>query len=123
MESEEANPGLLTGWFVVEVGVRQAWPFLILADPRSGREVRIYVDAAVSVTSYPVPLRQDDPKVLLALDRINNATVSSASVKDRALILRFGADQVCVSGEANELTTGSPWWFEMQAPGERGSSA
>jgi hypothetical protein len=80
VEPEEANPGLLVGQHVVEVGVRQGHPYLTFAEPVSGREVRIYVDASVRVSPDPEPVRQDDARLLVALDRVSMLTVDSVQV-------------------------------------------
>ena len=60
VQPEEMDPAPLVGRHVVEVGMRQAWPFLTLADPESGREVRLYVDAPLTVGSGAITIRQDD---------------------------------------------------------------
>ena len=116
MQPEEENPGLLVGWHVVEVGVRQAWPFLTFADPASGREVRVYMDAAVRVSPDAVSLRQDDAGLVAALERVNMMTVDDAAVVDGSLELWFEGESVWIDGEENEVTTHTPWWVGLQAP-------
>lgn len=37
----------LVGWEVLEVGLRQAWPFLTLGSPGDRVERRLFIDAAV----------------------------------------------------------------------------
>ena len=46
---EEVDVSLLSGLTVVEVGCRQAWPFLALIGEGGAREIRLYVDADVRV--------------------------------------------------------------------------
>lgn len=118
VEPEEIDPGLLVGRHVVEVGMRQAWPFLTLADPVTGREVRIYVDASVRVSPDVVPLRQDDNGLLLALDRVNMLTVDSARAVEGALELTLEDHVVWIDGQENELTTHTCWWVGPQSPGQ-----
>lgn len=69
MEPEEIDPALFVGRHVVEVGVRQAHPFLTFADRVSGREVRLYIDAPLCVLPDTSVFRQDDDGLLQALER------------------------------------------------------
>lgn len=55
MHVEELHPELLAGWFVVEVGRRQAWPFVTLADPQTGNERRIFIDTTFAVVPGTAP--------------------------------------------------------------------
>ena len=67
MEPEETDPTLLVGRHVVEVGTRQAHPYLTFADHASGREVRMYLDAPFRLLSGDTVFRQDDAALLAAL--------------------------------------------------------
>ena len=116
MEPEESDPGLLVGRHVVEIGRRQAWQFLTVADPETGREVRVYVDAPLTVTSG-AQMGQEEPGFLRALDELNLRTITAADVVDGTLVLQVDGVEVRVSGESDDLTSGSPWWIGMQAPG------
>lgn len=116
MEPEEADPALLVGRHVVEVGVRQAWPFVTIADHRSGREVRLYVDSWIRLFADRVALRQDDASLLAALAAVNMLTVTSARVADGELQLEFEDVSVRVDGVGNHLTGGSSWWIGVQQP-------
>ena len=51
--ADEVEP--LRGQFVVEVGLRQAWPFLTLCDnaPTPPRETRVYIGTTFHVDSSP----------------------------------------------------------------------
>jgi hypothetical protein len=50
---------LVDSFVVIEVGVRQAWPFIGFSDPRSGAERRLYLDGEGVVTRR----RQRHPSV------------------------------------------------------------
>jgi hypothetical protein len=111
METEELDPMLLVGRFVIEIGKRQAWPFLGIREPQSGREIRLYVDTTCSVSSRK--FRQDDAKLICALERLNSLTISQVDVSSDALILKFGNEVLRIGGVGNDLTTQAPWWVGM----------
>jgi hypothetical protein len=119
MEPEEDDPHLVVGWHVVEVGLHQAWPFVGLADPESGREVRIYIDATFSVRPGWVSLGQEDDGVFAALASLVGTTIQPAEVQGDALVLDLGDSSFMVAGEANAKTTHSPWWIGAQAAGTK----
>lgn len=114
--ADEDDPTSLVGCHVVEVGVRQAWPFLTFADPTSGTELRLFIDAPVRVTPDGVPLRQDDERVLSALERVSMLTVDEVTTSDGHLLLRLEDQLVWISGTGNELTTGEAWRLRLQQP-------
>jgi hypothetical protein len=120
VEPQGQAPGSVRGWFVVEVGVRQAWPFLGLADPESGREVRLYIDSTFSVAPGHLNLRQHDDGVFAALETLNGQTITTATATSAALDLDFGGVHLRVDGQANELTSHESWWFgrPMLPPGQ-----
>ena len=72
----------LVGAFVVEVGVRQAWPFLGFCDNRgaSSRETRLYLDAFWSIDGEPGSAA-DTQHWLVSADALNGLTVSDATVE------------------------------------------
>jgi hypothetical protein len=111
VQPEELEPSRLIGWHVVEIGTRQAWPFLTFADPQSGRESRLYIDSTISVSPGWPRLDQDDAAVLAALAAVSMATVVGSRVVDGALELTLDHHVVRVDRQANHLTSGSPWWF------------
>jgi hypothetical protein len=98
MEPEEEHPDRVRGWFVVEVGRRQAWPFLNLADPVSGRELRLYIDSTFSVAPGYDAVRQDDVRVFVALDALDGQTVLTAAATFGRLDMDFGAFHLRVNG-------------------------
>jgi hypothetical protein len=98
-----ATPAKLVGGFVVEVGSRQAWPFVGFCDnaPTPPVETRLYID-----TDYEV-VGVDGLPALMGL------TVSSAGVgpgESLAIVFAEGAKLV-ISGDANATTTGDVWWL------------
>ena len=116
MHEEKQDPRSLVGWHVVEVGLRQAWPYLNLANPESGREVRLYIDTTFSVEPGHPVLRQHDPEVFAALDELNCRTVTHVD-GDGSSGLRLGFDELALHVQAatNELTSHEQWWFADDA--------
>jgi hypothetical protein len=111
MEPEEKDPSLLVGWQVVEARRRQAWPFVNLADPGSGREVRLFIDATFSVNPGWSNVKQHDDAVLHALDSLSGLTVTSVQSADENLALHLDDVLSLIQGIGNELTSHSPWWI------------
>lgn len=111
MEPEESEPERLFGWFVVEVGRCQAWPYVGLADPDSGREVQLYIDTTFSVTPRWTGVNQHDDAALAALDELSNLTVRSVDTDGAGLELDLGHIQLRVHREANDLTSHAQWWI------------
>ncbi|MFE3068701.1 hypothetical protein [Streptomyces sp. NPDC059247] len=108
----------LPGKLVVEVGERQAWPFLTFLDTESDpeRELRLYLDTYWLVTApgdagsgrAGAP---DNP--LPELARLNNRyVVTAVENPDGSLGVTFDNDLTLrVSGEPVETTTGPVWWL------------
>jgi hypothetical protein len=109
VEPEEQEPSRLVGWFVVEAGRRQAWPFFNLANPDTGREVRVYIDATFSVEPGWPSIRQHDDSAVAALDALDGLTVSAVEALGGGLRLTLGDMTLVVAGEGNDLTSDSPW--------------
>lgn len=105
----------LAGSFVVEIGIRQAWPFIGFCDNRlaRSRETRLYIDAAWAIDAAVVHDVEDDERWLLTAARLNGATVVGAYVgTDGALNVETDEGHaLVVSGEATASTVGEPWWF------------
>ena len=85
------DPAFLAGCSVVEIGIRQAWPYVTFArsEPGAGpEEVRLYVGSAFSVDSAEPALggsENDSPEQgLLRLLRVLNLTVEQATATDDA---------------------------------------
>jgi len=110
VEPEEQEPARLIGWNVVEAGRRQAWPFVGLADPQTGREVRLYLDTTFSVLPGHPGIGQHDDVALRALDALSGGSVTSVRTDGGGLDLVLGHLTLSVVGDANELTSHSPWW-------------
>ncbi|MEV6175158.1 hypothetical protein AB0L99_44055 [Streptomyces sp. NPDC051954] len=114
------GPAFLVDYFVMEIGIRQAWPFVTFANNQEGAdlaEVRLYIDGAFTVESAGSPLdgaEHDDIQLwLLRLAKVLNLTVEEAVMReDTTLFLRFDGD-LClqISGSPATWTTADVWWF------------
>lgn len=103
------EPESLTGCHVVEVGLRQAWPFVTFAES-AGRESRLYIDTVFSVEPAFLDVGDDEQRRLLALAEILMGTVIAASVSaDGALSLAFDGIRLVVRGESAPFTTQDNW--------------
>lgn len=117
----EADVHALRGQFVVEVGVRQAWPFLTLCDngETPSTETRLYIDTRFHVGDGPTLFGDGDPdSALVALAELNNRTVTDVALGDgNELIVRFdyGERTLHVASEASPHTTGDIWWLGRQS--------
>lgn len=116
MAREEYEPSLLRGWHVVEVGRRQAWPFIGLADPQTGRELRLYIDSTFSVLPGWTDLRQHDDAVVPALDALTALTVEAVRETPDEISLDLAGFTLAVAAVPNELTSHSPWWIAPGSP-------
>lgn len=114
------DPRSLVGFFVTEVGVRQAWPFVTFAS-NSGTtrptEPRLYIDTACEVIPPPPSVfgleAEEPPFALPALLELLNLTVTVVTVADNAhLGLGFdGGVTLRVSGTPSAWTTHDVWWL------------
>lgn len=107
------NPSDLVGCFVVEVGERQAWPFVTFCDNRATppREARLYIDTLVQVESPDSAAVPDGP-VLVQLLALNNLSVTGIEQTSGSIVVAFdNGSRLRVSGEAEKWTTGDVWWF------------
>ena len=105
----------LVGSFVVEIGVRQAWPFIGFCDngPTRSRETRLYIDAPWSTGAVADDDVEDDDRWLLAAVRLNGANIVGAYVETDGT-LKMETDQghtLAVAGEPTAGTVGEPWRF------------
>jgi hypothetical protein len=101
----------LVGWDVLEVGRRQAWPFLCLGSPEPERaERRLFIDTDFCVAAPSGA--QIEGSALTRLDRLVLLLVTDVRVGGAGLYLRFddGAE-LRISGEANATTTHDVWWL------------
>jgi hypothetical protein len=102
--------------FVVEVGRRQAWPFLTLCAnrPEKSDEIRLYIDTAFEVAPGPAYSADGETsQLLVAIGALENLTVVAAAVGEVGdPSLTFDNDRVLrVSGVASAYTGGPPWWI------------
>ncbi|WP_433288134.1 DUF6188 family protein [Micromonospora sp. CA-244673] len=105
----------VVGSFVVEIGFRQAWPFLGLCDnrPTPAQEARLYIDASwtIEVATSARGTADDDIAWLTAAIALNGRTIDTARVYDDgslSLTTDTGITLV-VSGEPEPDTTGEAW--------------
>lgn len=111
---------VLPGRFVVEIGIRQTWPYLTFADNSDAAtvpEIRLYIDSTFNITPVPAELGagdEDDEKLwLLCLAEVLNLTVQDVIVEgDATLVVNFHDDvRLNVSGRAAPWTTHDVWWL------------
>jgi hypothetical protein len=104
----------LTGRFVTEVGLRQAWPFITLAccDAAGTDEIRVFIDTTFAVGSRSVRNLNDAGAILAAVAPLINLTVSAATIDDDdGLSIRFDdGSMLQISGAPTASTIGPPWW-------------
>ncbi|MCB5164753.1 hypothetical protein LG634_07885, partial [Streptomyces bambusae] len=108
----------LPGTLVVEVGERQAWPFLTFLDTESDpeREMRLYLDTDWRITEAGeagpgAAVDPDNP--LPELVRLNNRHVEGAVQNaDGSLDIAFDDNLTLrISGEPTATTAGEAWWL------------
>ncbi|MGW4329337.1 hypothetical protein ACWEKR_26000 [Nocardia sp. NPDC004573] len=113
-------PALLRERFVVEIGIRQAWPYVTFADNRDGaspREVRLYIDSSFTVMPDPavvVSAESDDERLaLLRLAEVLDLTVHDVTVDDDGSLMVSFHDNVRlrVSGHSPPWITHDVWWL------------
>ena len=106
------DPTSLRRAVVVEVGVRQAWPFLAFAWSSGDRECRLYIDTTFRLGSEDND-HGDAERAAAALLDLNNRTVIEAAADDESrLTVRFARDRLLVvEGTPAAFTTQDVWWF------------
>lgn len=116
----DLDPGALVGYFVTEVGVRQAWPFVTFTTNDGDvtpAEVRLYLDTTCDVSPAPpfaLAVPDDDPAAALpALLTVLDRTVFAATVTGEGdLVVGFEGDVALrVSGHPSRWTTHDVWWL------------
>ncbi|MET8912580.1 DUF6188 family protein [Micromonospora sp. NPDC004551] len=114
------DPRSLVGFFVTEVGVRQAWPFItftINSGTMTPAELRLYIDTTCEVIPPPPlvfdPAAQAPASALPALLEVLNLTVTAVTVADNGnLVLGFeGGVTLQVPGTPSAWTTHDVWWL------------
>ncbi|MFF5294872.1 hypothetical protein [Paractinoplanes globisporus] len=102
----------LVGCFVVEIGVRLAWPYVGFCDnqPSRARETRLYIDAPWSFNEL---IAEDDDQWLHTARKLNLATIERAWVggAGELHLVTAEGDRLAISGEATANTVGEPWRF------------
>jgi hypothetical protein len=105
----------VVGSFVVEIGFRQAWPFLGLCDnrPTPAQEARLYIDAswAIEGATSTSGSANDDIAWLTAAIPVNGRIIETVQVSDDGsltLTTDIGITMV-ISGEVGPDTIGEPW--------------
>lgn len=110
-------PDQLAGCFVVEIGLRQAWPFLGFCDNRSTppQENRLYLDTewCIEAGSRVQGTAADEATWLTAALTLNGATIAEAHVADDGTLLLTMTDQrsLVASGQPGAAPVGEPWWL------------
>lgn len=102
----------IVGSYVVEIGFRQAWPFLGLCDnrPSSAQETRLYIDASWTIESTTsIGGSADDIAWLTAAMALNGRTIDTARVDDNGS-LRLTADS---------FSTSRPKGIRTRGPGDQ----
>lgn len=109
----QLDSGDLPGTFVVEVGIRQSWPFVGFCDNRFAEslELRLYLNTTWRLGE----IRSDDVPAtqwLTIADRINGLTVDTASVDAHgSLRLGFHDGPSLTLAEQARPTGEEAWWL------------
>lgn len=113
-----AEPAELVGSFVVEVGVRQVWPFLTFCDDRSTppTEHRLYIESGIEV-SPPRGTAQYNSvstrwQTLFVLDGRTVGSVAEGPRGDLRIEFETG-EALVVFGEQDAQASGAPWWIGL----------
>lgn len=109
-----AEPEELIGSFVVEVGVRQAWPFLTFCDnrPTPETERRLYIESGIEVRPpteiTPYNSRSTQWQALFALAGLVVSSVDVGPDADLRIEFETG-ESLVVFGEQDAQASGPPW--------------
>ena len=114
-EGTGREPTVLVGWDIVEVGLRQAWPFVTFCSPGGRTERRLFIDtdfvvrsAGQSEPTGTTPLARLEPLVMLGVTRVE---VSADQLK----VCLDDGTRLEISNHDNAETTHAPWWFGTSA--------
>jgi hypothetical protein len=105
----------IAGSFVVEIGFRQAWPFLGFCDnrPTPAQETRLYIDASWTIEANlsTAGCANDDITWLTVATALNGTTIDTARVEDDGSLCLTTDSGIAlvVSGEPEPQTVGEPW--------------
>lgn len=109
----------MRGAYVIEAGVRDAWPFLTLRNATTTSERRLYIDTDAHLESAGERwLSQEDPELVRQLTSLVTLSVSAASVERDSLRLAFASgESLVIAGAGNGKTTQAMWWLSGDIPG------
>jgi hypothetical protein len=120
MSSEQLIRDLeLYKYFVVEIGIRQAWPFLRFASNDEGDrpEIRLNIDTGFTVTGIDpkgsTGEEDDDELWVRRLLEVNNLTLQRGTIEpDLSLVLTFDDGiRLRINGTPAPWTTKDVWWL------------
>lgn len=115
--SDAMNASDLRGASVVEVGVRQAWPFLTFAWPDRDEECRLYIDTVFRLDGEDLA-DGDSERAAAALLPLSSGNVTEVVLGDDAgltLHVETPARRVlAVAGTPAAFTTHDIWWLARQ---------
>lgn len=101
----------------MEIGFRQAWPFLGFCDDRSTppAERRLYLDTdwCIEAGSCVRGTAANEATWLTAALTLNGATIAEAHVADDGTLILAMTDQrsLVASGQPEAAPVGEPWWL------------
>jgi hypothetical protein len=107
----------LQGRYVVEVGLRQAWPFVTFcgSDPSATSEIRLYIDTTFRLDEGRRVFEDGDAERAAAelLDLSNRTVTDVQSSEANELLASFdGGERVLVvAGTPASFTTQDVWWL------------
>jgi hypothetical protein len=107
------EPPELLGTFVVELGERQAWPFMTFCDNEAtpSRETRLYIDTEFTLNGA-LAWSSGDQAAVIELLPLNGLVVVAVEVNGAELSLTFNdGTRMVVAGVAATWTTGDVWWL------------
>jgi hypothetical protein len=102
------------GCSVVEVGERQAWPFITVYNPTTDQEARLYIDTPFTVNGVEATPEEEGTIPLL---EVNMLAIVAIDRPGEGLRISFN-DQtdLWLSGEGMASTAGEVWWTSPWRP-------
>lgn len=102
------------GCSVVEVGERQAWPFITVYNPATDQEARLYIDTPFTVNG--VEATHDDEWTIPLLEVNMLGIVAIDQPGEDLRILFNDQTELVLSGEGTARTTQEVWWTSPWRP-------